>query len=53
MSTEKVVFNKKKMLVLWKKFVTNLDSIPKSRDMTLPKNVRLVKAMVFPNHVWM
>ena len=28
--------------------MTNLDSILKSRDMTLPTNVRLVKAMVFP-----
>ena len=28
--------------------MTNLDSILKSRDITLPKNVRLVKAMVFP-----
>ena len=30
------------------KFMTNLDSIFKSRDITLPTNVRLVKAMVFP-----
>ena len=31
-----------------KKVMTNLDSILKSRDMTLPTKVRLVKAMVFP-----
>ena len=30
------------------KLTTNLDSIFKSRDITLPTNVRLVKAMVFP-----
>ena len=30
------------------KFMTNLDSIFKSRDVTLPTKVRLVKAMVFP-----
>ena len=30
------------------KFMTNLDSILKSRDITLPTKVRLVKAMVFP-----
>ena len=32
----------------WKKTMTNLDSILKSRDITLPKNVHRVKAMVFP-----
>ena len=31
-----------------KEVMTNLDSIFKSRDITLPTNVRLVKAMVFP-----
>ena len=36
------------MLTPWKKFMTNLDSIFKSRDITLPTKVRLVKAMVFP-----
>ena len=36
------------MLTPWKKIVTNLDSIFKSRDITLPTKVRLVKAMVFP-----
>ena len=37
----------KRCLVLERK-VMNLDSILKSRDITLPKNVHLVKAMVFP-----
>src|SRR5574337_704835 len=36
------------MLTLWRKVMTNLDSILKSRDITLPANIRLVKAMVFP-----
>ena len=35
-------------LLLGKKLMTNLDSILKSRDITLPKKVHLVKAMVFP-----
>ena len=35
-------------LLLGRKVMTNLDSILKSRDITLPTNVRLVKAMVFP-----
>ena len=34
-------------LLLERKLMTNLDSILKSRDITLPPNVRLVKAMVF------
>ena len=38
----------KRRLVLGRKVMTNLDSILKSRDITLPTNVRLVKAMVFP-----
>ena len=38
----------KRRLLLRRKVVTNLDSILKSRDITLPTNVRLVKAMVFP-----
>ena len=38
----------KRRLVLGRKAVTNLDSIFKSRDITLPTKVRLVKAMVFP-----
>ena len=35
-------------ILLGRKVMTKLDSIFKSRDITLPKNVRLVKAMVFP-----
>ena len=38
----------KRHLLLGKKVMTNLDSILKSRDITLPTKVRLVKAMVFP-----
>ena len=38
----------KRHLLLGRKVVTNLDSIFKSRDITLPTKVRLVKAMVFP-----
>ena len=38
----------KRHLLLGRKAMTNLDSILKSRDMTLPTKVRLVKAMVFP-----
>ena len=38
----------KRHLVLGRKVMTNLDSIFKSRDITLPTKVRLVKAMVFP-----
>ena len=37
-----------KMLAPWKKAMINLDSILKSRDITLPTRVHLVKAMVFP-----
>ena len=36
------------MLAPWKKAITNLDSIFKSRDITFPTKVHLVKAMVFP-----
>ena len=36
------------MLTPWKEVMTNLDSILKSSDITLPTKVRLVKAMVFP-----
>ena len=39
---------KLKRLLLGRKVMTNLDSIFKSRDITLPTKVRLVKAMVFP-----
>ena len=38
----------KRCLLLGGKVITNLDSILKSRDITLPTKVRLVKAMVFP-----
>ena len=38
----------KRCLLLGRKVMTNLDSILKSRDITLPTNVRLVKAVVFP-----
>ena len=44
----------KRHLLLGSKAMTNLDSILKSRDITLPAKVHLVKAMVFsPSHVWM
>ena len=47
----------KTRLFLGRKVVTNLDSILKSRDITLPTKVHPVKAMVFPvvmyGHVWM
>ena len=44
----------KRCLLLGKKVMTNLDSILKNRDITLPTKVLLVKAMVFPAvHVWM
>ena len=38
----------KRLLLLGRKVMTSLDSILKSRDVTLPTKVRLVKAMVFP-----
>ena len=38
----------KRLLLLGRKFMTNLESILKIRDITLPTKVRLVKAMVFP-----
>ena len=41
----------KRRLLLGRKVMTNLDSIFKSRAITLPTKVRLVKAMVFP--IWM
>ena len=41
-------------LLLWRKTITNLDSILKSRNITLLTKIHLVKAMVFPSsHVWM
>ena len=38
----------KRQLLLGRKAMTNLDSILKNRDITLPTKVRIVKAMVFP-----
>ena len=44
----------KRRLLLGRKVMTNLDSILKSRDITLPTKVRLVKAMIFSSsHRWM
>ena len=44
----------KRHLLLGRKVMTNLDSILKSRDITLPTKVHLVKAMIFfSSHVWM
>ena len=44
----------KRCLLLGRKVMTNLDSILKSRDITLPTNVHLVKAMFFSSsHIWM
>ena len=44
----------KRHLLLGRKAMTNLDSILKSRNITLPTKVHLVKALGFPNsHVWM
>ena len=44
----------KRRLLLGRKAMTNLDSILRSRDITLPTKFRLVKAVVFPvGHVWM
>ena len=43
----------KRRLLLGRKVMTNPDSILKSRDVTLPTKVLLVKAMVLPVVVWM
>ena len=48
----------KRCLLLGRKVMTNLDSILKNRDITLPTNIVVVKAIVFPyiwmyGHVWM
>ena len=43
----------KRYLLLERKVMTNLESILKSRDITLPTKVYLVKAMVFPVVIWM
>ena len=47
--------NIQRHILLGRKGMTNLDSVLKSQDFTLPTNVRIVKAMVFPygSHVWM
>ena len=42
----------KRCLLFGRKVMTNLDSILKSRDITLPTKVRLVKAVVFPVVLW-
>ena len=42
----------KRCLLFGRKAVTNLGSIFKSRDITLPTNVHIVKAMVFPVFMW-
>ena len=46
--TGKKIHEIKRCLLLGRKVMTNLDSIFKSRDITLPTNIHLVKAMVFP-----
>ena len=43
----------KRHLLLGSKVMTNLGSILKSRDITLSTKVHVVKAIVFPVHVWM
>ena len=43
----------KGLLLLERKIMNNLDSILKSRDISLPTKVCLVKGMVFPSHGWM
>ena len=43
----------KRCLLLGRKVIINPDSLLKSRDITLSTKVHLVKAMVFPGHVWM
>ena len=42
----------KRCLLLGRKVMTDIDSIFKSRDITLPTKVRLVKAMVFPGVIY-
>ena len=43
----------KRHLLFGRKAMKNLDRILKSRDITLPTKVHLLKAKVFPSHVWM
>ena len=53
-SLQMVIAAMKLCLLLRRKVMTNLDSIFKSRDITLPTKVRLVKAMVFSSsHAWL
>ena len=47
-TAKEIIDQMKRRLLLGRKVMTNLDSIFKSRDITLPTNVRLVKAMFFP-----
>ena len=47
-SLQMMIAAMKRHLLLGRKVMTNLDSIFKSRDISLPTKVRLVKAMVFP-----
>ena len=47
-SLQRVIAEIKRCLLLGRKVMANLDSILKSRDITLPIKVHLVKAMVFP-----
>ena len=42
----------KRRLLLGRKVLTNLDSILKSRDITLPTKVRIIKAIVFPKVIY-
>ena len=42
----------KRCLLLGRKAMTNLDSLSKSRDITLPTKVHIVKAMVFPGFLY-
>ena len=48
MEKNKLIMKKKRHLLLRRKVMTNLDIILKSRDITLPTKVHLVKAVVFP-----
>ena len=48
MTKPTTIKKKKRLMLLGRKIMTNLDSILKSRDTTLPTNVCLVKAIVFP-----
>ena len=52
-SLEMVTEAMKRHLLLGRKAMTNLDNILKSRDITLPTKVRLVKAMFSSSHIWM